>query len=78
MEILFLTDLARFSQKYQHFLKQNKLEGDLQTGIELSHKSLDSVLKKERVEWVGEEGTAFDSSLHSRVEGDSPVVKEVV
>ena len=33
VETVFLADLARFSQKYQQFLNENKFDGDLQTGV---------------------------------------------
>jgi len=41
------------------------LPKDLQTGIELSHKSLDKVLLTEKVEWIGSEGDEVDLDLHS-------------
>lgn len=76
--MLFLTDLARFSQKYDQFLKDNKFDGDLQVGVELSHKSLDKVLEKEKVEWINQKNGPFDAESHLRVEGSSKVVNEIV
>ena len=47
-------------------------------GVQLSHKSLDKILEKENVEWIGQPNEPFDAESHQRVEGSSKVVNEVV
>lgn len=54
------------------------MDQDIQTGIELSHKSLEKVLEKEKVEWIGNKGDKFDPDYHTQVEGKSSIVKKVI
>ena len=67
VETVFLTDLARFSLKYEEFVKESNMPEDIQTGLELSHKALSKLLSTENVEFIGNTGDYVDPELHSVV-----------
>ena len=77
-EEMFLIDLARFSQEFNEYVTNSKLDAKIKKGIELSHKALNKVLVKENVQWIGKQGEPFDKATHDRMEGSSTVVREVL
>jgi molecular chaperone GrpE (heat shock protein) len=64
---MFLIDLARFTQIYNRTLSLHDSKCEVLTGLELSLKSLEKLLDKEKVEWIGKKDDPFDHELHERV-----------
>ena len=61
---MLLSDLARFSQQYNQVVDSIRSKKDIHEGLKMSCKSLDRLLEKERVEWLGAKGEDYDSEIH--------------
>lgn len=68
--MIFLTDLARFANKFHEMAYYGKYIEQVKVGLELSCKNLQSKLEKEGVEFLGTTGEKHNKEIHEKIDGE--------